>query len=71
MLMDELRGDVNVELIKRWWKTLESIGFKISRTNTKHMNCNFNGDIPKSQDYWNTQNDKMCHKEIFSVTLTL
>ena len=44
VLINESRDVVNVKL-KRWQKALESKGFKISRTKTEYMNCNFSGDI--------------------------
>ena len=42
VLVDESRDGVNAKL-ERWWETLESKGFKITRTKTKYMNCNFSG----------------------------
>ena len=44
VLVDELRDCVNAKL-ERWREALESKGFKISRTKTEYMNCNFSGDI--------------------------
>ncbi|XP_070042637.1 uncharacterized protein [Nicotiana tomentosiformis] len=40
VLIDEMRGDVN-ERLKVWRKTLESKGFKLSRTKTEYMKCKF------------------------------
>lgn len=48
VLKDETRDCVN-EKFERWWETLDSKGFKISRTKIEYMNCNFCGDVQETQ----------------------
>jgi Reverse transcriptase (RNA-dependent DNA polymerase) len=43
MLIDESRIGVNQKL-ELWRQTLESKGFKLSRTKTKYMRCQFSGE---------------------------
>ncbi|KAM0844118.1 hypothetical protein ACQ4PT_057266 [Festuca glaucescens] len=42
VLVDETRADVNRKL-ELWRQTLESKGFRLSRTKTKYMRCSFSG----------------------------
>ena len=49
LLVEESRYGVNVKL-ERWWRALESNGFKISRTNTDYMNYNFSGDVKRGKN---------------------
>nr|XP_009603113.1 uncharacterized protein LOC104098151 [Nicotiana tomentosiformis] len=42
VLIDEMRCDVN-ERLEVWRQTLESKGFKLSRTKTEYVECNFSG----------------------------
>ena len=46
VLVDESRNGVNAKL-EIWQKAFESKGFKIIRTKTEHMNCNFSGDVQR------------------------
>ena len=40
ILVDETRAGVNAKL-ELWRQTLESRGFRLSRTKTKYMECKF------------------------------
>nr|XP_016477660.1 PREDICTED: uncharacterized protein LOC107799102 [Nicotiana tabacum] len=44
VLIDETRGGVN-EKLEFWRQTLESKGFKLSRTKTEHLECKFSNVI--------------------------
>ena len=44
VLVNESRDGVNAKL-KRRREALESKGFKISRTKTEYMDCNFSGHL--------------------------
>lgn len=43
VLIDESRTTVNMKL-KLWRKTQESKGFRLSRTKTEYMKCDFSSD---------------------------
>ena len=42
VLIDKTRGGVNVKL-ERWRHTLESKGFRVSRSKTEYLHCCFSG----------------------------
>ncbi len=42
VLIDETRGGVNDKL-EVWRQTLESKGFRLSRSKTEYLECKFNG----------------------------
>ena len=42
VLIDETREGVNAKL-ERWRHALESTGFRVSRSNTKYLQCYFSG----------------------------
>jgi len=42
VLVDESQAGVNRKL-ELWWQTLESKGFRLSRTKTEYMRCDFGG----------------------------
>ncbi|XP_070050314.1 uncharacterized protein [Nicotiana tomentosiformis] len=44
VLIDEMQDNVNVQL-EVWWQTLESKGFKLSRTKTENLECKFSCEI--------------------------
>ena len=46
VLVDESKDGVNAKL-EKWREALESKGFKISRTKTEYMVCNFSGHIER------------------------
>ncbi|XP_070018740.1 uncharacterized protein [Nicotiana sylvestris] len=48
VLIDETWGDVN-ERLEVWRQTLESKGFKLSRTKTEYLECKFN-NVTKEAD---------------------
>ena len=66
VLVDESRNGVNAKL-ERWWEPLESKGYKISRTKTEYMDCNFNGHIERAKTTVRIED----HKVILSATLAL
>ena len=47
-LVDESTNDVNAKL-ERCHEALESKDFKLSRTKTKYMNCNFSKDVLRDE----------------------
>ena len=49
VLVDESRTGVNQKL-KLWWETLESKYFRLSRTKTKYMRCDFGTTTQKEED---------------------
>ncbi|XP_019257170.1 PREDICTED: uncharacterized protein LOC109235491 [Nicotiana attenuata] len=50
VLIDETRGGVN-EMLEVWRQTLESKGFKLSRTKTEYLECKFsNGTKEKDME---------------------
>jgi hypothetical protein len=49
VLVDESREGVNRKL-ELWRQTLESEGFRISRTNTKYKRCDFGTTISEDED---------------------
>ena len=49
MLVDESRTGVNQKL-KLWRETLEFKGFKLSRTKTEYMRCEFDSTIREEED---------------------
>ena len=48
MLVDESRDGAKTKL-ERWKEALESKGFKISRTKTEYMDCNFSEDLQRAE----------------------
>ena len=48
MLVDESRDCVNAKL-ERWQEALEVKSFKINRTKTEYMDCNFSGHIERAE----------------------
>ena len=48
VLVDESRDGVNTKL-ERWREVLESKGFKISRTKTEYMVCDFSRHIERAE----------------------
>ena len=44
VLVDESHTGINRKL-ELWWKTLESKGFRLSRTKTEYMRCDFGGVV--------------------------
>ena len=67
VLMDEQRDGANVEL-ERWQEALESKDFKISRTKTKYIECNLNGDVQRAETPLIIEAREI-QKEIISNTL--
>ena len=49
VLVDESRTEVNQKL-KLWRETLESKGFRLSRTKTEYMRCDFGTTIREEED---------------------
>ena len=65
MLIDESRIVVDRQL-ELWRQTLESKGFRLSRTKTEYMNCGFSG--VRSEDGDVTLAEQVVpKKEIFSI----
>ena len=48
VLVDESRDSVSAKR-ERWQEVLESKGFKISRTKTIYMDCNFSGHLQRAK----------------------
>lgn len=48
MLVDESPDSATAKL-ERCWEALESDGFKITRTKTEYINCNFSGDVHREE----------------------
>ena len=49
VLVDESRTGVNQKL-KLWWETLESKGFRLGRTKTEYMRCDFGTTTREEED---------------------
>ena len=49
VLVDESQAEVNIKL-KLWQKTLESKCFRLSRTKTEYMRCDFGGVVHEEGD---------------------
>ena len=49
VLVDESRTGVNQKL-ELWWETLESKGFRLSRTKTEYMICDFGTTTREKKD---------------------
>ena len=49
VLVDESQTGVNRKL-ELWWQTLESKSFRLSRTKTEYMRCNFDGAAQEEGD---------------------
>nr|XP_016500006.1 PREDICTED: uncharacterized protein LOC107818496 [Nicotiana tabacum] len=49
VLIDETRSGVNARL-EVWWQTLESKGFKLSRTKTKYFECKFSDETHEADE---------------------
>ena len=49
VLVDESQTRVNRKL-ELWWQTLESKGFRLSRTKTEYMRCDFGGVVQEEGD---------------------
>ena len=49
VLVDETRAGVNRKL-ELWRQTLESKGFRVSRTKTEYMRCDFSGVGSEDED---------------------
>ncbi|XP_070011493.1 uncharacterized protein [Nicotiana sylvestris] len=48
VLIDETQNGVNAQL-KVWRQTLESKGFKLSRTKTEYLECKFSGETQRGE----------------------
>ena len=53
VLVDESRAGVNRKL-ELWRRTLESKGFRLSRTKTEYMMCDFSATRPvgSAEEHW-------------------
>ena len=49
VLVDESQAGVNRKL-ELWRQTLESKGFRLSRTKTEYMRCDFDGGVQEQRD---------------------
>ena len=49
VLVDESQVGENRKL-ELWWYTLESKGFRLSRTKTEYMRCDFGGVVQEEGD---------------------
>ena len=49
VLVDESRTRVNQKL-ELWWETLESKGFRLTRTKTEYMRCHFGTTTREEED---------------------
>ena len=49
VLVDESRTEVNQKL-ELWWKTLESKGFRLRRTKTEYIRCDFGTTTREQED---------------------
>jgi hypothetical protein len=64
VLVDESREGVNAKL-ERWRRALESRGFKISRTKTEYMDCNFSGHIQSVETTVKIETHEIPRKDSF------
>ena len=62
-LVDESRAGVHRKL-ELWRQTLESKGFRLSRTKTEHMRCNFGGAAQEEGDV-NLEGQVIPNKDTF------
>ncbi|GMP92153.1 hypothetical protein CsSME_00042498 [Camellia sinensis var. sinensis] len=64
VLVDETREGVNTKL-KTWREALESKGFRISRTKTKYMECNFSNSNNGSRGEMKIEDQALFKSEHF------
>jgi hypothetical protein len=50
VLVDDSRTGVSRKLLELWRQTLESKGFRVSRTKTKYMRCGFSTTIQEEEE---------------------
>ena len=63
VLVDESRTGVNQKM-ELWWETLESKGFRLSRTKSEYMGCDFGTTTREEKDI--SLEDQVVHrKDIF------
>ena len=64
VLIDELKDSVNTKL-ERWQEALESKCFKISRTKTEYMDCNFSGYIERVETTMGIEDHEIPQRDSF------
>ncbi|GMP67085.1 hypothetical protein CsSME_00027194 [Camellia sinensis var. sinensis] len=64
VLVNETKEGVNIKL-EIWRKTLESKGFRISRTKTEYMECKFSNNNNKSRGEVKIENQELPKSEHF------
>ena len=64
VLVNESRNGVNAKL-QRWWEALESKGFKLSRTNTEYMICNFIAHIKRAKTTMRIEDHEILQSDFF------
>ncbi|KAM3308849.1 hypothetical protein P3S67_010593 [Capsicum chacoense] len=64
VLIDETRGGVNDKL-EQWRETLESKGFRLSRSKTKYLECKFDGSSEGDDVVVRLESQVVCKRDSF------
>jgi hypothetical protein len=69
VLVDESRARVNRNL-ELWQETLQYKGFKLSRTKTEYMGCDFGTTTHDEVIVWKVKSDKEEYLSVFRINAT-